>query len=152
MVVDHPKDIDLLLLIGPVSFLLLLQWLDHRRQIRRIAIYLRTKVESRFEGFGWETWLKEIDSKSKLHKLIFISPLILLFAGVNASALIAVALLAKDWKLFNGVTFWCWLVDASLALGSATLLGWTASVRPVEERRVTPQASGPMGSRRPDPT
>jgi hypothetical protein len=42
-----------LLLVGPVSFLLLLQWFDHHRAIQRIGAYIRYEVEPGLRS-GWE--------------------------------------------------------------------------------------------------
>jgi hypothetical protein len=51
--VIHPPFRSVLLLVGPASFFLLLQWFDHHRAIQRSGAYIRYEVEPGLRG-GWE--------------------------------------------------------------------------------------------------
>ena len=134
--ITHHPYASVLFLIGPSSLLLFLQWLDHRRTIRLVARYIRTSLEphlvdspqpsgggSEQVPLGWQ-WYRYAHPDSTSHRFIWTVPMILLFSGVTAAALIGAWILiptlnSPEWTFFG--------IDALIALVLLALLMQTSS-------------------------
>lgn len=113
----HTDDAALLLIIGPLSLLLLLQWLDHHRQITRIGLYFRTEVEPR-AGLAWEHWNQK-HGPGRIHRWTWITAYYLLFPGFQTATVLTLPFVTRR-RPDVGVAFW-WLDLVLTALSIALL-------------------------------
>jgi hypothetical protein len=116
----------ILFALGPVSFFLALAWVDHHLAVEQIGRYIRTVIENRGLGLGWEGWLadRKLGAARRLWRLV--APAVLLFVLPPIAALVWLALAAKHWPAL-GVTGWT--VDLVVTLGGgAVVFGTTNTV------------------------
>lgn len=119
--IGHRSSAAILFLIGPLSLFLTLQWLDQHRVIARIGIYIRDNLEHRV-GLGWENRDPEKRIARGDHwqdRVLWLSPMILLFAGLNILALVGVRILITSLGTAETAFWW---IDLGLALVCTLLL------------------------------